>query len=126
MNLNQRKTGALLSYVSIILNTLLTLFYTPIILRYLGDAEYGVYELTASLVAYLGLLSLGFGSAYVRFYYRYKIKNDDLGISKLNGLFMIVFLTMSIISIILGFILIINLDVILRGKLTSNEIELSK
>ncbi|MDU2202179.1 MAG: polysaccharide biosynthesis protein, partial [Anaerococcus hydrogenalis] len=71
MNLNQRKTGALLSYVSIILNTLLTLFYTPIILRYLGDAEYGVYELTASLVAYLGLLSLGFGSAYVRFYYRY-------------------------------------------------------
>lgn len=126
MNLNQRKTGALLSYVSIILNTLLTLFYTPIILRYLGDAEYGVYELTASLVAYLGLLSLGFGSAYVRFYYRYKIKNDDLGISKLNGLFMIVFLIMSIISIILGFILIINLDVILRGKLTINEIELSK
>ena len=126
MKLNQRKTGAILSYLSIILNTFLTIFYTPIILRYLGDAEYGVYELTASLVAYLGLLSLGFGSSYIRFFYKYKIKDDDKGIKKLNGLFMIVFLTMSLISLILGFILIVKLDIILKGKLTREEIRLSK
>ncbi|PMC81877.1 lipopolysaccharide biosynthesis protein [Anaerococcus hydrogenalis] len=126
MKLNQRKTGAILSYLSIILNTFLTIFYTPIILRYLGDAEYGVYELTASLVAYLGLLSLGFGSSYIRFFYKYKIKDDDNGIKKLNGLFMIVFLTMSLISLILGFILIVKLDIILKGKLTREEIRLSK
>lgn len=126
MKLNQRKTGAILSYISIILNTFLTIFYTPIILRYLGDAEYGVYELTASLVAYLGLLSLGFGSSYIRFFYKYKIKDDDNGIKKLNGLFMIVFLTMSLISLILGFILIVKLDIILKGKLTREEIRLSK
>ncbi len=126
MNLNQRKIGALLSYVSIIVNTFLTLAYTPIILRYLGDAEYGVYELTASLVAYLGLLSFGFGGAYVRFYYRYKVKDDQEGIKKLNGLFIIVFMGMAFIALILGIYLVLNLDVILRGKLTKNEILLSK
>lgn len=126
MKLNQRKVGAILSYLSIIINTLLTLAYTPIILRYLGDAEYGVYELTASLVSYLGLLSLGFGGAYVRFYYRYKVKDDNSGIKKLNGLFMIVFMFMAIIALILGIILVINLDIILRGKLSLEEISLSK
>lgn len=126
MSLNQRKVGAILSYLSIIINTLLTLAYTPIILNYLGDAEYGVYELTASLVAYLGLLSLGFGGAYVRFYYRYKVKNDERGIKKLNGLFIIVFMVMATVALILGLILIFKLDTVLKGKLTKSEIDLSK
>ncbi|MDY3007049.1 oligosaccharide flippase family protein [Anaerococcus porci] len=126
MNFSQRKVGAVLSYLSIIINTLLTLAYTPIILNYLGDAEYGVYELTASLVAYLGLLSLGFGGAYIRFYYGYKVKNDDSGIRKLNGLFIIVFMFMAFIALFLGIILILNLDTILSGKLSIGEISLSK
>lgn len=126
MNLNQRKVGAVLSYLSIFINTFLTIAYTPIILKYLGDAEYGVYELTASLVGYLTLLSFGFGGAYVRFYYRYKVKEDKASIAKLNGLFMIVFITMAAIALFLGITLVSNLHLILRGKLTSSEIDLSQ
>ena len=86
---SQRKIGVLLSYTSQVIQILSGLIYTPIMLRLLGQSEYGLYQLVYSVVSYLGLLSLGFGSSYIRFYSRYKVNNDDKGIAKLNGMFMI-------------------------------------
>ena len=76
MKVNQLKVGVILSYVTMIIQNIISIVYTPIMLRLLGQNEYGLYQLVASTVGYLGLLSFGFGSAYVRFYSRYKVKND--------------------------------------------------
>ena len=51
MAINQLKTGALLSYISIILNNIIGLLYTPFMLRMMGQSEYGLYSLVASVVA---------------------------------------------------------------------------
>ena len=42
--MNQRKAGALLSYVYLALTFLIGIFYTPILLDILGESEYGVYS----------------------------------------------------------------------------------
>ena len=42
MKVNQRKSGAILSYVTIILNTLVQLLYTPYLIKMLGQSEYGL------------------------------------------------------------------------------------
>ena len=39
---SQRKSGAILSYISIIINTLIQLLYTPLLIRMLGQSEYGL------------------------------------------------------------------------------------
>ena len=91
MKINQLKAGATLSYISMGLGYVISIIYTPIMLRLLGQSEYGLYNLVASVVAYLGLLNFGFGSAYIRFYSRYKVNNDRVNIAKLNGMFLIVF-----------------------------------
>ncbi|MGB4370021.1 MAG: hypothetical protein WBI74_12380, partial [Caldicoprobacterales bacterium] len=62
MKTNQLKSGVVLSYVSMILGFIIQIVYTPIMLRLLGQTEYGLYNLVASVVSYLGLLSFGFGS----------------------------------------------------------------
>lgn len=61
MSVNQLKTGAFLSYVSIALNMVIGLLYTPYMLHMLGQSEFGLYSLAASLIAYLTVLDLGFG-----------------------------------------------------------------
>ena len=66
MKINQLKTGAVLSYISMGLGYLVSIIYTPIMLRLLGQSEYGLYNLVASVVAYLGVLNFGFGSAYMQ------------------------------------------------------------
>ena len=53
MPINQLKAGVILSYITIGLNTIINLVYTPFMLRLMGQSEYGLYSLVASVVAYL-------------------------------------------------------------------------
>lgn len=126
MRLDQRKMGVLLTYVSEAIKILTTLVYTPVMLRLLGDNEYGLYQTVSSTVAYLSLLSLGFGSAYVRYHSKYHIKGDDNGIARLNGMFMLVFCAMSLVCLICGGVMIGNARAIFGEKLTAGELEQSK
>lgn len=123
MRLNQRKTGVVLTYVSEAIKILTTLVYTPVMLRLLGKSEYGLYQLVNSTVAYLSLLSLGFGSAYVRYYSKYKVKNDEEGIARLNGMFMTVFCILSAVCVICGGIMTANAEAVFGDGLTPEELD---
>jgi len=50
--MNQRKYGAVLSYMSLFVNNIIGLLFIPFMLRMLGQAEYGLYSLVGSFVAY--------------------------------------------------------------------------
>ena len=121
MKINQLKAGAILSCVSMGLGYIISIIYTPIMLRLLGQSQYGLYNLVSSVVSYLGLLSFGFGSAYMRYYSRYKVNNDEENIAKLNGMFLIVFSLIGFIAILAGTMLVFNIDLIFGEKLTINE-----
>lgn len=121
MRINQRKAGVFFSYAGEIVKILVNLIYTPIMLRLLGQSEYGLYQLVYSVVSYLGLLSLGFGSSYLRFYSRYKAKKDDVGIARLNGMFMVIFLSISVICILCGSVMVENIRLIFGPGLTDTE-----
>lgn len=95
-------------------------------LRLLGQSEYGLYQLVYSVVSYLSLLSLGFGSSYLRFYSRYKAQNDEAGVAKLNGMFMIIFCSISVICILCGSVMIGNIRVIFGTGLTDAEYETAR
>lgn len=123
MRLNQRKMGVVLTYVSEAIKILTTLVYTPVMLRLLGKSEYGLYQLVNSIVAYLSLLSLGFGSAYVRYYSKYKVKNDEEGIARLNGMFMTVFCILSAVCVICGGIMTANAEAVFGDGLTPEELD---
>lgn len=124
--LNQRKAGVLLSYAGELVKILVNLIYTPIMLRLLGQSEYGLYQLVYSVVSYLSLLSLGFGSSYLRFYSRYKAKNDEDEIAKLNGMFMIIFCSISVICILCGAAMVGNIRTIFGTGLTDSEYETAR
>lgn len=123
MKSNQLKSGVILSYISRIVTILVGLVYTPVMIRLLGQSEYGLYNIAASVIAYLGVLNLGFGSAYMRFYSRYKVADDKGKISTLNGMFLGIFSFLGIIAIIAGYILAMNVDTIFGPSLTIQELE---
>lgn len=126
MKINQLKTGAVLSYMSMGLGYFISILYTPIMLRLLGQSEYGLYNLVASIVAYLGILKFGFGNAYVRYYSEYKVKDEKNNIAKLNGMFLIIFSVMGLLAVVAGMILVVNADHIFGSELTFFEVEKAK
>ena len=102
MQTNQLKLGVLLSYTSMALNMVVQLVYTPVMIRLLGQSEYGLYTLVGSVVSYLSLFSLGFTGAYLRFYSRFSQKGDRTGVARLNGMFLTLFLLMSAAALVCG------------------------
>ena len=126
MKINQLKAGVLLSYLSVGIGALVSIIYTPIMLRLLGQSEYGLYTLASSVVSYLSILNFGLSSSYIRFYSKYKVNNDREGIAKLNGMFMLIFCSISIICVLCGTVMIGNIRGIFGTGLTDNEYETAK
>ncbi|MBR2452660.1 MAG: oligosaccharide flippase family protein [Clostridia bacterium] len=122
MKINQLKAGAVLSYATQGVHILTGLLYTPVMLRLLGQSEYGLYQLVYSVVSYLSLLSLGFGSSYVRFFSRFKVKGENEEIEKLNGMFMTIFSVIAAICILCGGVMIKNAGSIFGGGLSAEEL----
>ena len=58
---------------------------SPIVVRSLGDAGYGVWTLVLSLTGYCGLLDLGIRSTVGRFAARYITLKDDEGVNRTIG-----------------------------------------
>lgn len=126
MKINQLKAGVILSYISELIVILSGLVYTPVMLRLLGQSEYGLYQLATSTIAYLNLLTFGFGSAYVRYYSRHKVNNDEVAIAKLNGMFMTIFTVLAVICIIAGTVLVLSTDMMFKTSLSIHEIKTTK
>lgn len=123
---NQLKAGAVLSYLTLGLNLLIPLAYTPFLLRLIGQSEYGLYNLSASIVNYLALMNFGFGSAYMRYYSKFRVEGNREKIASLNGMFLIIFCAIGVVAILAGSVIAINSDTILGAKFTGQELSTSK
>lgn len=123
---SQKKAGVLLSYLSQGIQILSGLIYTPIMLRLLGQNEFGLYQLVYSVVSYLSLLSLGFNASYMRFYARLKVNNNEEEINRLNGMFMTIFIILAFVCLLCGVVLLINIKYVFARGLTSREYPIAK
>ena len=119
--------GIILTYLGQAIHILSGLLYTPVMLRLLGQSEYGLYQLVASTVGYLGILNLGFGGAYMRFYSRIKVKaNEEDEVARLNGMFLSIFMLLSLIAFTAGMVMTQNIEAIFGRSFTAGEVQKAK
>lgn len=123
MNKNsQLRIGAILSYISLGLNSFISILYTPIMLRFLGQSEYGLFNLSNSIIGYLGVLDLGLGNAVIRYTAKYRAIDDKEGEKNLHGMFIILYTVLSLITFIIGYIFVSNIEHLFSNSLSSEEI----
>jgi len=123
---SQKKAGAVLGYLNIGAKNLVNLIYVPLLLHFLGQGDYGVYQMTASVVFALTLLSAGFYGAYVRFYMQKKAHQDELGIGQLNGIFLLMYAAVALLCLAGGAILVVNVEHLFSKGLTADELVLAR
>ena len=105
MKVNQKKVGVILSYISQAIQILSGLIYTPIMLRLLGQSEYGLYKLSSNITSYLSLISLGLGSAITRYLIKAREEDGKEAEEKMLGLFSRIFQFIAIVTFVVGVIL---------------------
>lgn len=123
--LNSKKFAAVIGYLTIALNLLYNLLFTPFILRALGQSEYGVYTLCSSIISNLSLLQFGFGATFIRYYIKYSTGGNIRKAEELNGMFAEIFGIIAAVTIVIGVFLVANIQTIFGSKITPCEYEIT-
>ena len=122
MKIDQIKIGAGLSIINVVLGALIQFFYTPVFLKYLGISDYGINSFIQSLMRYMSMLNLGFGTTMLRYIVRTQVKNEDEKTNIFNGIFLVIFLFLALVCFILGLIIYFKLPLFLKETFSNREI----
>ena len=106
---NQYRLGAMLSYGMTVLNILITLFYTPFILRMIGTDQQGIYNTIGSMVSNIAVLDLGLGNAVIRYVAKYRAEGKREEMSRFLGMVLSVYLVIGAIVLVIGGGIYVNL-----------------
>lgn len=120
--MNQLKAGAILNYALIILNIAVGLLFTPYMLRMMGQSEYGLYSLVASVIAYLTILDLGLGNAVVRYTAKFRTEGRDNEQDMLLGMFLVLYLCVGAVALLAGIGLFVSFEHWFGHSMTPDEV----
>jgi len=121
--MNQLKAGAALNYVVIILNMLVGLLYTPYMLRMMGQSEYGLYSLVASVISYLTVLDLGLGNAIVRYTAKFRAEGKTTEQYEMFGMFLVLYIVIGVVAFGAGLGLYFNVDSLFGATMSFEELD---
>ncbi len=120
--MNQLRAGIILNYVIIGLNILVGLAYTPYMLRCLGQNEYGLYSLVASVIAYLTILDFGFGNAIVRYTAKFRTEGKTSEQWEMFGMFVVLYSIIGLLALGGGSLLYLNVDRMFDRTMTIEDL----
>lgn len=124
--MNERRLGVGISYLNIVLQTIIGFLYVPILLHSIGKNEYGLYQLIGSLIAYFLVMDFGLSSAVIRFYTKYKTLSDWRGMENVLALAFRGYLAIDGLIVLLGAACYFYLDAIFSQSMTLGELHEAK
>lgn len=113
--------GAIISYISIFLNIVISLVYTPWMINKVGVSDYGLYSLVGAFLSYF-MLDFGLGGTITRFVAKYRAEGNEAKVSNMLGLTAKVYLVLDAVIFIVLTVLYFFLTDIFGGGLTPEEL----
>lgn len=117
----QIKKAAIISYISIALNIIIGLIYTPWMVKTIGKSDYGLYALVSSFLIYF-TIDFGLGQAVARFLAKYRAEKNDQKVNYLLSITTKIYLFISLL-IMLALIIVYFLIPHIFTQLNNLEIQ---
>ncbi|MBA2603008.1 MAG: hypothetical protein H0U94_05435, partial [Acidobacteria bacterium] len=92
-------TGTLTGYVLLGINIVLGIFLMPFTMFHLGQSNYGLWMLVASMTAYFQLLDLGYGNGLVRQITQADAQGDENGVNEVLSTFLVVYGALGLVAL---------------------------
>ena len=124
--MNQRKAGIFLSYLNTLLHAIMGFVYVPLLLHYIGESQYGLYQLVGSLIAYFSIMDFGLTVSVTRFYSKYKALKEAKNMANILAIALRGYLKVTAFIIFIGLVCYNFLDLIFSYSMTLTEIEDAK
>ena len=122
MNINStsKKSAIVVSYIVLLFNTLSSIFLTPILLKYMGVEEYGLYQMVYSVGSYILILDMGIGTVMIRYISELRFKEDKKSESNFAGMIGLITLTVCSVITIGLFLIDANIESIYKDLTKSD------
>lgn len=124
--MNQRKAGAVLSYVHSLTTAIVGFIYIPLLIYFLGKDEYGLYQLLGSILIYLSLFDMGLSSTVTRYYSKFLALKDRVAQENLLAISVGLYGILSLLLLIVGTVFYFYIDDVFGNSLTTSQLESAK
>lgn len=104
--INERKKGAMLSYIQVVLNVVINIVYVPILLHYLGRGEYGLYQIVGSFFSYVSVFEACMSTGVLRNYCNALGKKDEKEAATTLSMAIKIYRFMAVLMIAVGVVVI--------------------
>lgn len=92
-------------------------------LRMMGQSEYGLYSLVASVISYLTVLDLGLGNAIVRYTAKFRAERKTIEQYEMFGMFLVLYIVIGFIAFGVGLGLYYNVDTLFGATMSFEELD---
>lgn len=124
---NQRKAGIILSYISTVLNMLISLFFTPFLISSLGNVEYGIYRIVQSFAGSLSIMTFGIGTLVSIIIAKCSTDNAKKHEQEnFLAMSLIISIFLSLLILFIGYIISFGIDDLYKSTMTLQQIILIK
>ena len=89
---------------------LIGIFMLPFNVAHLGQSNYGLWMLVASVTVYFSMLDLGYGVAQVRFAAKYRARGDTTALNEITSTMFCLFSGVGFVTFLLAIVISLNLD----------------
>lgn len=121
--MKEHKLAALISYLSLFLTCSIGIFITPVIIKGIGNSEYGLYSLVGAFTGYLTILDFGLSHSIIRYIAEYRVRKDRIKEENFLAVSLGLYFIIGMLIAIAGSIFYSHLDHLLGKTLTVTELE---
>ncbi len=126
MGMNNRRTGLVLSYASTFLNMACGLLLSSVLLRALGDFEYGLYQTMSAFVNYLVIFEFGTGTVLCRNLLVAQKSEDPAAKKKITATLWYITLLLAVLISAVGLGFLLNIQNIYAGTIPLEQMHYAK
>lgn len=116
------KAGAFVSYVWVFVHFTVNFIYAPLLIKYLGKSEYGLYQVIASFLAYINVIETSVSSGVLRFYCNALAKGNEQNVENILAICRKIYRWLSLITIGIAGIMIPVFRAFYRSSMTTMEL----
>lgn len=103
--MQKKNIGIILSYILVLAEVAVGMLFTPILLKYMGSSEYGLYKLVVSWVSVISVLDFGLGGTITRYVVKYRAEDDIKGEENFLGIAFRIYVFLSVFVVLIGIII---------------------
>lgn len=121
--MSEKKKGAILSYIQVVLSVAVSVIYVPVLLRYLGQSEYGLYQIVGSFFSYISVFESCMSTGVLRNYCNALGSQDKEAADVTLSMAKVIYRVMAALMVVAGVIVLFAFRSFYASSFTASELK---